>query len=249
MSKKTNQTEIQEKEKNIVEIPKEAEQQKIPLQESITNSDQLLKKIRERLSARGIEGICGLARNFRIIDDNNTQTIDIEEFRKCCRDFQFGLTDKQILIVFNSFDRDSSGEIDYDEFLRTLRGEMNNFRKNLVQQAFNKLDINNSGEITFDELQSKYNTKEHPEVKSGHKKENQVLQEFMNTFQDTYNYLCGTENDEKITFEEFLEYYENLSMSIDKDAYFELLISMAWGLGEYEDILNKNKSKMITQFL
>ena len=100
--------------------------------------EQILNQIRQKLASRGIEGVCSIARNFRIIDDNNTQTIDFNEFKKCCKEFDFGLNDNQIQMAFVSFDRDNTGEIDYDEFLRTIRGEMNDFRKNLVNQVFNK---------------------------------------------------------------------------------------------------------------
>ena len=49
----------------------------------------------------------------------------------------------------------------------------------------------------------------------------------MDTFQDTYNYLCGTESDNIITSEEFMEYYENISITIDDD-YFETMLNNAW---------------------
>ena len=148
------------------------------------------------------------------------------------QDFNFGLNDKQIQMAFDAFDRDNTGEIDYDEFLRTIRGEMNDFRRNLVNQVFNKLDINGNGEISFDEIQAKYNAQNHPEVLSGKRTEEEVLKEFMDTFQDTYNYLCGTETDNIITLEEFMEYYENVSMTIDSDEYFEIMLNNGWGLGQ-----------------
>ena len=197
--------------------------------------EEIINQIREKLASRGISGVCSVARNFRIIDDNNTQTIDYGEFKKCCKEFDFGLSDKQIQLAFASFDRDNTGEIDYDEFLRTIRGEMNDFRRNLVNQVFNKLDINGNGEISFDEIQAKYNAKNHPEVLSGRKTEQQVLKEFMDTFQDTYNYLCGTETDNIITLEEFMEYYENVSMTIDDDEYFEIMINNGWGLNQNQN--------------
>ena len=204
--------------------------------------EQILDKIRKKLAARGIEGVCAIARNFRIVDDNNTQTIDFNEFKKCCKEFQFDLNDNEIQMAFISFDRDNTGEIDYDEFLRTIRGEMNDFRKNLVNDVFNKLDINGNGEISFDEIQSKYNARNHPDVLSGKKTEEEVLKEFMNTFQDTYNYLCGTETDNIITLEEFMEYYENVSMTIDNDEYFELMLNNGWGLNQNQKQYNKGWS-------
>ena len=164
-----------------------------------TPIEKILTQIRETLASKGIKEVCSIARYFRIVDENNTQTIDFKEFKKCCEQFQLNLSENDIKIAFVSFDRDNTGEIDYDEFLRTIRGDMNDSRKNLVNQAFNKLDINGNGEISFDELQAKYNAKNHPEVLSGRKTEDEILKEFMDTFQDTYNYLCGTETDNIIT--------------------------------------------------
>ena len=195
-----------------------------------TPVEKILNKIRETLASKGIKEVCSIARYFRIVDENNTQTIDYKEFKKCCEQFKLNLTEDEVKTAFISFDRDNTGEIDYDEFLRTIRGDMNDFRKNLVYQVFNKLDLNENGEISFDELQAKYSAKSHPEVLSGKKKEEEVLKEFMDTFQDTYNYLCGTETDNIITLEEFMEYYENISMTIDSDEYFEAMLNNAWNL-------------------
>jgi len=33
-----------------------------------------------------------------------------------------------------------------------------------------------------------------------------------------------------VTLQEFLDYYNNVSMSIDDDAYFEVMIRNAWNL-------------------
>lgn len=36
--------------------------------------------------------------------------------------------------------------------------------------------------------------------------------------------------DKKVTWDEFLEYYNNISSSIDNDTYFELMMTNAWNL-------------------
>ena len=89
--------------------------------------DEIIAKIRARLASR---------RNFKIIDDDNSFSLNFDEFRKAAKDFRFGLTDEEVEKAFIAFDRDNSGTIDYDEFLRTIRGNMNDFRRQLVTQAF-----------------------------------------------------------------------------------------------------------------
>ena len=203
--------------------------------------EEIIGKIRARLASRGVRGICSIARNFKIIDDDNSFSLHFDEFRKAAKDFRFGLTDEEIEKAFIAFDRDNSGTIDYDEFLRTVRGNMNDFRRQLVTQAFNILDKDGSGIIEFAEIKEVYNARNHPDVKAGKKTEDEVLLEFMETFEEEHNYLNGNDADGKVTLEEFIEYYENVSMSIDDDAYFELMMNNAWRMNTNTTYNNDKK--------
>ena len=237
LSKKPK-TQTNEKEEQKIEIKPEIEEKKIV---NINTPEEILTLMKEVLNERGVQGICSIARNFRIIDENNSQTIDFDDFKRVCNMYNFGLDEGQLKTIFSNFDTENTGEIDYDEFIRTIRGEMNEFRQGLVQKVFDKLDIKKDGEISFKELSNKYNAKKHPDVISGKINEEEALKEFMDTFQETYNYLCGTETNNIITIEEFLEYYENVSMTIDEDDYFECLLNNTWNLGL--DIKYKNEIK------
>jgi len=64
---------------------------------------------------------------------------------------------------------------------------MNSFRLVLVNQAFNILDKNGSGTIDYDDIKDVYNAKKHPEVKAGRKTEEEVLLEFLETFEANHN--------------------------------------------------------------
>ena len=236
--KKSSQSEIGESpQKN--EFKSDYEEKKENLK--FNTPEGILNLMKEKLNERGVQGICSIARNFRIIDENNSQTIDFYEFKQVCNMYNFDLNDNQLKIIFANFDSENTGEIDYDEFIRTIRGEMNEFRQNLVQKVFDKLDTKKTGEISFKELNNNYNTKNHPDVLSGKINEEEALKEFVDTFQETYNYLCGTETNNIITIEEFMEYYENVSMTIEEDEYFEYLLNNTWDLGL--DIKYKNEIK------
>ena len=58
-------------------------------------------------------------RRFKIIDDDNSRTIDRNEFKKCLD--ELGLETADANSVFDQFDKDGSGSIDFDEFLVNLR--------------------------------------------------------------------------------------------------------------------------------
>lgn len=192
-------------------------------------ADSVLEKFRAKLQSRGGKGIIGLQRQFKIFDDNNSKTLEFTEFLKACKDFKVDLNQSEIKILFNSFDNDGSGAVDYNEFLREVRGEMNGYRKKIVLQAFDKMDVDKSGVIEISEVKTLYNCKNHPDVKSGKKTEEEVYGDFIETFEMHHGNTKGRK-DKRVTREEFLEYYNNISSSIDSDEYFEVMMNNAWKL-------------------
>src|SRR6185437_3209507 len=123
----------------------------------------------------------------KIADDDNSKDLDMYEFKKACRDFRIGVEDRDAERLFKIFDRDSSSKIDYDEFLRGVRGEMNQFRVNLCKKAFAIMDKDRSGVLNLDDVKQFYNAKQHPDVKSGKKTEDDILLEFLDTFEMHYS--------------------------------------------------------------
>jgi Ca2+-binding EF-hand superfamily protein len=120
---------------------------------------------------------------FKIIDDNNSKSLSLDEFRKAMRDFKIEIADDQIAVVFNAFDLNRDGSINYDEFLRIIRGDLTSFRLALVNKAFKKLDRDNSGIVDINDIRGVYNGTKHPDVVSGKKTEDMVLNEFLETFE------------------------------------------------------------------
>ena len=191
--------------------------------------DKALNKLRTKLAQRGARGFVGMQRQFKIMDDDMSGAIEMPEFVKAMRDFRIDLNQQELNIVFEAFDRDSSGAINYDEFVRGVRGPMNNFRKKIVMQAFKKIDKDGSGVLEMNDIKVSYNAKLHPDVKSGKKTEDEILGEFLETF-EAHHAMNGGTRDQRVTPEEFVEYYTNISASIDNDEYFELMMINSWKL-------------------
>ena len=189
-----------------------------------------MEQFRTKLAARGARGLIGLAKQFKIADDDNSHDLDMEEFKKACRDFRIGLTDKDAERFFRIFDRDRSGKIDYEEFLRGVRGEMNQFRVNICKKAFNIMDKDRSGVLNIDDIRQTYNAKKHPDVIAGKKTEDDILLEFLDTFEAHYSFSHENTRDGQINMDEWIEYYNNVSMSMDDDKYFEVMMNSAWNL-------------------
>ena len=122
------------------------------------------------------------------------------------------------------------GEVSYDELMRAIAGEMNPIRKDFVARAFKKIDRDGSGVLDMKDIKGTYNAKMHPDVKQGKRTEDEILSEFLDTFELHHAMKHPEDRDGKITLKEFQEYYNNISSTIDNDQYFELMITNAWNL-------------------
>ena len=200
-----------------------------------------MERIRNKLVARGVRGIISIGRAFKIMDDDNSKTLDIFEFKKAAKDYRFDLNETEVEKAFLAFDRRGTGRIDYEDFLRTVRGTMGPFRRKIVEQAFNIMDKDKSGSIDIDDIKGVYNARMHPEVKAGKKSEEEVLLEFLETFEHHHNLVAGEGADHTVDKEEWFEYYENISMSIDLDSYFELMMNNCWKMNSNTTYNNDKK--------
>ena len=107
---------------------------------------------------------------------------------------------------------------------------MNDFRRGLAEQAFTILDKNGNGVIEIADVAQIYSAAKHPAVLEGRKTEDQVLSEFLETFEIHHNLINNDTPNHEVTLSEFLEYYNNVSASIDDDQYFEVMMDGSWNL-------------------
>eukprot|EP01016_Furgasonia_blochmanni_P006289 TRINITY_DN12521_c0_g1_i10.p1 TRINITY_DN12521_c0_g1~~TRINITY_DN12521_c0_g1_i10.p1 ORF type:complete len:212 (+),score=56.16 TRINITY_DN12521_c0_g1_i10:65-700(+) len=195
-------------------------------QETAMDSDAaaILEKVRKGFQTRGVRSLNDYSRRFMVMDTvSRTKSLDSEELLKGLREAGISLTQAESDTLLRHLDTDGNGSVNFHEFLTGIRANLTGPRKTLVDRVYNKLDKDGSGVINSDDLRGVYSAKRHPKVVKGEKTEDQVFKEFLTSLGDT-------NGDGQLTRQEFYNYYQALSSSIDDDAYFEQVLTNSWKL-------------------
>jgi len=186
-------------------------------------------KVREILTKRsgGVSSLKSLGLQFRLLDSDGGGSLSRSEMElgldKFMRGFGVHLSKAEIDELFKLFDVDNSGSVTYDEFLKGIRGTMGPERVEMVKLAFAQLDRRGQGVVTLEDIARIYDVSGNPLVKAGKLSKVDALKAFMSQW-----HLAHKKHTDDITLDDFLEYYDWISASIDRDDYFELMIRNAW---------------------
>ena len=195
----------------------------------VRTGDPVIDHFREAMVKRaGGSGYLGLSHILKRMDQNGDRTLSLFELSDGLEQYQLHFRKEDLERLFNFLDGKKSGKITIEQFIRGIRPEMSMHRRDLVMQAFQLLDVDRSGEVSMSEIKSLYDATHHPLVLAGKKTVDEVIADFAADWDRNHD---GT-----VTAEEFLDYYNNLSATIDRDDYFELMIRNAWHISGGEGV-------------
>ena len=203
---------------------------------NVNKIEDILVHLRSIMIQRGYTGIMSMRRTFMLLDENSTKKINFDDFMKVFKTYRYDLSETEINNLFNYFDREGTGYINYDEFVNGLCGNLNQFRKNVLKQVFNKLDKEEKGIITVRSIRNEYNPKGNPLVRQGKRTEDEILAEFLDVLEYHFNLLIEKNegeidvNDIQVDFDDFCNFYKNISLCIEDDKYFEVMVLSEWDI-------------------
>ncbi|XP_036376393.1 calcyphosin-2 [Megalops cyprinoides] len=180
--------------------------------------------LRERVKGRGVHTLTGLGKLLRQADVSGDGVLGKKEIRSVLEAFHLTLSDKDFDAVWRILDQHGGGRVDYGEFIRAVIGEMNEFRKSFVRKAFMKLDPNKSGTAPMTDIEKFYCAKGHPKVVSGEALEEELRAGFMESLRE------GCLHPQEVSYCEFEDYYEGLSIGIVDDQDFANILRNSWGI-------------------
>lgn len=76
---------------------------------AMQTSKDPIEILRAKCLARGANGIRGLSRLFKIMDDTKDHRLDFDEFKKGVNEYGLNYSNMEMKELFNAFDEDHSG--------------------------------------------------------------------------------------------------------------------------------------------
>ena len=118
------------------------------------------EEFNENSKTMGIMKKCISESIFRVFDEDNSGTMDFEEFMMASNCSNMSSPEDKLGWIFGVFDEDGSGSIDYDEVIKLVIGLFNMNGKvedkevilACVLDIFEVIDIDGDGEISRDEF-------------------------------------------------------------------------------------------------
>ncbi|XP_076459638.1 calcyphosin-like protein [Babylonia areolata] len=193
---------------------------------SESQRQEIINKVRDKCLKKSCGALKQLGCVFRRMDIDFSKKICFEELKEGVRIYGIDVTDEELRILFDTFDKDGNDYIDFNEFMNALKPPMSPARVSVIDEAFDKLDVNGDGVLKLEDLKVVYkkNVQRHPKFLSGEWTEEQTLQYFLDSL-DTPGSPDGM-----VTREEFHHYYAGVSATVDDDCYFDLMMRSCYGL-------------------
>ncbi|XP_068132758.1 calcyphosin-2 isoform X2 [Hyperolius riggenbachi] len=200
--------------------------------------------MKEKLKNRSVRTITGLGKYFRQLDKNGSGCLGKTELKQALKTYHLEVPEKVFESLWLILDENNNGRVDYTTFIHALVGEMNEYRKLFVRKnclyanhfcfrllkvasnikAFMKLDPNKSGVVSLVDVRKFYCAKKHPQVLAGSASEEEIKSAFLETLESA----CS--NSQEISYSEFEDYYEGLSIGILSDEDFMNILRNCWGV-------------------
>uniref|UniRef100_A0A8C4V3S1 Calcyphosine 2 n=1 Tax=Falco tinnunculus TaxID=100819 RepID=A0A8C4V3S1_FALTI len=194
----------------------------------VVDDNKVFRKIqgilRETLSKRGVRVITGLGKYFRQVDKNRNGFLSQAAFKEALKVFHLEIPEEDFESLWLILDDSKSGKVDYGEFTRAIFGEMNEYRKAFVRKAYMKLDFSKTGSVPMVDIRKCYCAKKHPLVLAGKATEEEIKSSFLETLRES----CS--NPSEVSYSEFEDYYEGLSIGVIDDDDFVNILRNPWGI-------------------
>ena len=186
------------------------------------NNDNTIEKIRQKLKARGLRGLLYLHRQF-ILSCPNINKISFNQFKNILLGQHIILNDSEYSEIYYKYYNNNTFLL--SSFIREFKKKLNEDKLYYVENAYSILDRNGNEKVPIEYIKKCYDAKNHPDVLSGKKNEEEQLLEFIECFEINFNLLNEENNNNNIVdFEIFANFYEYVAFIYNNTKQFGIII-------------------------
>ena len=191
----------------------------------------IIKKLREIFLLRGIKSIFYFQKMLYVYDINHTGEITFINLQNIIQAYNYNFSNEELKNLFENFDKEKKGFIKYNQLFMEIIGNMNMLRFTLVKQLFDLFPKNQYGNINFDIFKNSFYPNNHFDVLNGNKTVDEAYGEFLECLQIFKEYISnlkGNMSKNDLTFEEFCDFFGEISLEIQNDSIFSNYIEKCW---------------------
>jgi Ca2+-binding EF-hand superfamily protein len=204
-----------------------------------------LNKLKSTLIMRGIHSIFSFQRKLSLYDLNHQGLISFENFSNITQAYTMGISNDELKIIFDLFDKEKTGLINYNDLIQTIIGQISPQRKIIIKNVFDKFNKDNNGKVSINEIKLLFNPRRHPDTISGKKREGEVFGEFLDDIENYKEYLENSRGvyDNTFSLEDFINFYNEIGVCIDDDTIFEYMMNNCWNLDNNNNNMGGSRYK------
>ena len=182
--------------------------------ESEEKLPEVKKKIVVAIRKEGWTGLRKLKIFLRNLYQRKSNIIDITEFKYNVRNWGIDtLTDKDVKAIFDKYDTHQNSKMNFIDFFDSLN-QTSQARMEIIKKLIEKVNPTKEKYISAKQLELLADMNYHPEVKAYKK----VASEALNDYVTTWDNL---KEDDLITEENFIKYFNDISTCIESDEDFK----------------------------
>jgi len=117
-----------------------------------------------------------------------------------------------------------------------MREPLNERRKNMILKAYYAMDNENKGSVSIEAIKKNFNPDKYKEYVSGMTSTIEPFQSFLDNFPKI------TSSDSQISQSDFIQFHEDVSLSIAEDNSFVSLIESVWNVIEKDNFMEENQA-------
>ena len=197
----------------------------------------VLNKLKNTLILRGIHSIFSFQRKLSFYDMYHQGQIFFKNFSNIMQAYTMNLSSEEIQIIFDIFDKEKTGSINYNELIQTIIGQVSPKRKIIIQKLFENFKKDSNGKVPISEIKLSFNSRKHPDVINGIKREGEIFGEFLDDIESYKEYLDNLTGmfDNSFSLEDFINFFNEIGFAIDDDKKFEIMMNNCWDFGNIMD--------------